>query len=101
MCGSALGGVNAESRGVRFILRSFELDALAPSAAEADAWVSEIYGRDAAEHPYTHSSHAQVRGVNALPLGSKHLVLLELARKHHARADEAAEAPAPPAAAPE
>ena len=42
VCGSALGDVNAESRGVRFILRSFELDALAPSAAEADAWVSKI-----------------------------------------------------------
>ena len=50
---------------MRFILRSYEVDAVASSPAEANAWVL---------------------GVNSLPFGSKHLALADAARKHAAAA---------------
>ena len=56
--------------GVRFILRSYEVDAVASSPAEANAWVL---------------------GVNSLPFGSKQLALADAARKH-AAASAAADA---------
>ena len=58
--GATLEGTSLEC-GLRLILKSYEIDALAPSPEEARAWV---------------------RGVNHLPLGGKHRHLLVLVRKH-------------------
>ena len=53
---------DAQARGFRLVAKSYELDVLAASAQEARFWI---------------------RGVNTLPLGSKHCALLALVRKHH------------------
>ena len=55
--------------------KSYELDVLAASAQEAAFWV---------------------RGVNALPLGSKHAALLALAKRFHPDAADGEGEVAPP-----
>ena len=57
---TSLGG-NAVKCGLRLILKSYELDVVATSMEEARAWV---------------------RGVNHLPLGGKHRILIELMRQN-------------------
>ena len=52
---------SAISSGFRLILKSYELELIAPNEEEMRAWV---------------------RGVNVLPLGGKHRALLALVRKH-------------------